>query len=138
MANYSDFKFYRYDPSLAAAIVFAICFLLTSLLHIYQLLRSRTWYLTALVVGGIMEVIGYIGRILSSRQTPNWTLGPFIIQSTFLLIAPAMFTASIYMVLGRIIVAVDGEKYSLIKKRWLTKIFVMTDIISFLVLSGGM
>jgi hypothetical protein len=41
-------------------------------------------------------------------------------------------------VLGRIIVAVDGEKYSLIKKRWLTKIFVMTDIISFLVLSGGM
>lgn len=85
-----------------------------------------------------MEVIGYIGRILSSRQTPNWTLGPFILQSTFLLIAPAMFTASIYMVLGRIIVAVDGEKYSLIKKRWLTKIFVMTDIISFLVLSGGM
>ena len=138
MANYSDFKFYRYDPSLAAAIVFAILFLLTSLLHIYQLVRSRTWYLTALVIGGIMETIGYIGRILSSRQTPNWTLGPFIIQSTFLLIAPSMFTASIYMVLGRIIVAVDGERYSLIKKRWLTKIFVTTDIISFLVLSGGM
>jgi hypothetical protein len=50
MANYSDFKFYRYDPSLAAAIVFAILFLLTSLLHVYQLVRSRTWYLTALVI----------------------------------------------------------------------------------------
>jgi hypothetical protein len=59
-------------------------------------------------------------------------------QSTLLLIAPSLFTASIYMMLGRIIVAVDGEKYSLIKKRWLTKIFVITDIISFLVLSGGM
>jgi hypothetical protein len=85
-----------------------------------------------------MEMIGYIGRILSSRQSPNWTLGPFIMQSTLLLIAPSLFTASIYMMLGRIIVAVDGEKYSLIKKRWLTKIFVITDIISFLVLSGGM
>lgn len=41
------------------------------------------------------------------------------------------------MILGRIILAVDGEKHSLIRKRWLTKIFVATDIASFLVLSAG-
>jgi hypothetical protein len=138
MAEESDFKFYRYDPSLAAAVIFTILFLLTSLLHLYQLIRARTWYFTPLVIGALMEMVGYIGRILSSQQSPNWTLGPFIIQSVFLLVAPALFAASIYMVLGRIIVAIDGEKFSLIKKRWLTKIFVTSDVLSFLVLSSGM
>ena len=138
MVKDNGFKYYRYDPSLAAAVIFATLFLLTSLLHVFQLVRARTWYFTPLVIGGVMECLGYIGRILSSRQSPNWTLGPFIIQSIFLLVAPAMFAASIYMVLGRIIVAIEGEKLSLIKKKWLTKIFVAGDVLSFLVLSSGM
>lgn len=36
-------------------------------------------------------------------------------------------------VLGRIILLVDGERYSLIPQRWLTKIFVTGDVLSFLV-----
>jgi hypothetical protein len=139
MANdTSTFEYYRYHPSLPAAVVFTILFLLTALLHIYQLVRTRTWYFTPVVVGCLMECLGYIGRIWSSTQTPNWTLGPYIIQSLFILIAPALVAASIYMILGRIIVAVDGEKHSLIRKKWLTKIFVASDVFSFLVLSGGM
>lgn len=134
----SDFNIYLYDPSLPAAIIFVVLFLLISLLHIYQLIRKRTWYFMPLVVGGIVECIGYVGRIISSRQSPNWTLGPFIMQSVLLLVAPALIAASIYMVLGRIIVTIDGEKYSLIKKKWLTKIFVAGDVLSFLVLSVGM
>ncbi|KAL5313150.1 hypothetical protein ACEPPN_018883 [Leptodophora sp. 'Broadleaf-Isolate-01'] len=131
------FVFYQYDPSLAAAVIFTFLFFGTSTLHVYQLSRTRTWYFTALVLGGIMEAIGYVGRILSSRQSPNWTLGPFIIQAMLLLIAPALFAASIYMILGRIVLALDGEKHCLIKKKWLTKIFVAGDVVSFLVLSGG-
>jgi hypothetical protein len=42
------------------------------------------------------------------------------------------------MILGRIILVVDGQKYSLVKKTWLTTIFVASDILSFLALSGGM
>lgn len=58
-------------------------------------------------------------------------------QSLLLLIAPALFAASIYIVLGRIILLVNGEKYSLIRQKWLTKIFVTGDVISFLVQAGG-
>ncbi|KAG0647859.1 rtm1 [Hyphodiscus hymeniophilus] len=137
MAAESDFRYYHYNPSLAAAAIFTVLFSLTSLLHLYQLIRARTWYFIPLVVGAIFEVIGYIARIISSNQSPNWTLGPFIIQSITLLVAPALFAASIYMVLGRIIVAIDGEKFSLIRKKWLTKIFVTSDVFSFLVLSSG-
>lgn len=58
-------------------------------------------------------------------------------QSLLLLIAPALFAASIYIVLGRIIILVDGERHSLIRQRFLTKIFVAGDVISFLVQAGG-
>ena len=81
--------------------------------------------------------MGYIGRVLSSRESPNWTLGPFIMQSLLLLLAPALYAASIYMVLGRIIELIDGEKQSLIRKRWLTKLFVMGDVLSFTVQMAG-
>jgi hypothetical protein len=58
-------------------------------------------------------------------------------QSLLLLLAPALFAASIYIVLGRIILLVDGERHSLIRQKWLTKIFVTGDVISFLVQMGG-
>jgi len=126
---------YRYHPSRTAAIVFVVVFALTTILHTYQVCKRRTWYFVPLIVGGIFEVIGYIGRILSTNDL--WALGPYIMQSLLLLIAPALFAASIYIVLGRVILLVDGEQYSLIRQKWLTKIFVTGDVISFLVQAGG-
>lgn len=48
--------FYRYEPSLSAAILSAILFALTSLAHLYQLVRTRTLYFTPLVIGGFCRV----------------------------------------------------------------------------------
>lgn len=79
-----------------------------------------------------------MGRLLSSRESPNFTQGPYVIQSALLLIAPAFFAASIYMTLGRIISMTDAEKCSVIKLRWLTKIFVAGDVLSFLMQASGM
>lgn len=62
---------------------------------------------------------------------------PYIIQSMFVLLAPALFAASIYMMLGRIILLADGETHSIIKQRWLTKVFVVGDIFCFTLQSGG-
>lgn len=128
----SSFRYYYYDPSLAAAVVFASLFAITTILHLVQLIRKRTWYFIPFVIGGIFETIGYIGRIISAKQTPNWTLNPYIIQTLLLLIAPALFAASVYMILGRIVRLVDGARHSIIPVQWLTKIFVATDVISFL------
>lgn len=55
----------------------------------------------------------------------------------FILIAPALFAASIYMILGRIIILVGGQDHSIIRPQWLTKIFVVGDVICFLLLAGG-
>lgn len=58
-------------------------------------------------------------------------------QSILLLVAPALFAASIYIILGRIILLVDGERFSLIRQKWLTAAFVTGDVLSFLIQSGG-
>ncbi|KAF2659588.1 RTA1-domain-containing protein [Lophiostoma macrostomum CBS 122681] len=126
---------YRYVPSKVAAIIFVVLFSLTTALHIFQLFKKRTWYFVPLIIGGLFESVGYIGRVLSSNDV--WKLGPFIMQSLLLLVAPALFAASIYIILGRVILLVDGERYSLVRQRWLTVTFVCGDVLSFLVQSGG-
>lgn len=66
-----------------------------------------------------------------------WTLGPYVIQNVFLLVAPAFMAASIYMILGRIILLTDGEMHAVIKRRWSTKLFVSGDVLSLLMQSSG-
>ncbi|KAM0343500.1 hypothetical protein ACHAPU_008531 [Fusarium lateritium] len=58
-------------------------------------------------------------------------------QSVLILIAPALFAASIYMILGRIILLTEGEHHSLIRRKWLTKVFVFGDVASFMLQSSG-
>lgn len=84
-----------------------------------------------------MEVIGYAGRAKSGNESPDWTLGPYIIQAILLLVAPALFAATIYMELGRIISVVDGEVHVMIRKEWMTKLFVTGDVLSFFLQGGG-
>jgi RTA1 like protein len=64
-------------------------------------------------------------------------LPPYIIQAILILIAPALLAATVYMVLGYVILAVDGENHSMIREKFLTKIFVLGDIFSFMVQSTG-
>ncbi|PYH89600.1 RTA1 like protein [Aspergillus ellipticus CBS 707.79] len=128
---------YAYDPSAGGAAVMIMLFLIGVIIFTYQLVRTRAWLTLAALIGAIFETIGYIGRAMSARQSPNWTLGPYIIQSTLLLISPALFAATIYMILGRIIALVRGEHHSLIRLKWLTKIFVVGDCLSFLMQSSG-
>jgi len=132
------FELYHYKPSLAAAILFLVMFTMTTSLHIYQVIRTRTWFFIAFCCGGLCETIGYIFRILSASQSPNnYTLGPYIGQSVLLLVAPALFAASIYMSLGRIVELVDGDKFLFVRRRWLTSVFVLGDILSFLMQGSG-
>lgn len=58
-------------------------------------------------------------------------------QAILILVAPALYAASIYMVLGRIIRSLGAERLSFIPVKWLTKIFVMGDIASFTMQAGG-
>ncbi|KAH7127131.1 RTA1 like protein-domain-containing protein [Dendryphion nanum] len=134
---FGEWKYYQYNPSMAAAIIFVVLFGAISGLHLYQMVRTKVWIFIPFVLGGFFEFIGYCARAASANQSPDWTLMPYIIQTLFLLVAPALYAASIYMMLGRIILLTEGERHSLIPLRWLTKIFVIGDVISFMMQGGG-
>jgi hypothetical protein len=90
-----------------------------------------------MLIASQVEVVGYTGRAASAHGAPNFTLGPYITQSLLLLLGPSFFAASIYMILGRIIRLTSGERHSPIRPTRLTKIFVLGDVLSFFVQSGG-
>lgn len=153
----SQFRYYYYNPSVATAAVFCVLFALVTIRHGMLLVKFRTWYFIPFFLGCLcksitttrsrfrqpwltalsVEIIGMAGRAVSAHQTPDWTLGPYIVQSLMTLLAPTLFAASIYMILGRLIRLLDAEQYALIRSKWLTKFFVMGDVLSFLSQGAG-
>ncbi|EWZ52252.1 hypothetical protein FOCG_16859 [Fusarium oxysporum f. sp. radicis-lycopersici 26381] len=132
-----DFYLWSYVPSIPAAVIFIILFLMLSAAHTWKMIHNRLWFCIPFVIGGFLEVIGFIGRAMANKATDK--LGPYIIQSVFLLIPPSLFAASIYMTLGRIIrgLGPKGESCSIVRVKWLTTLFVVGDVFSFLVQSSG-
>lgn len=47
------FVFYRYTPSLAAAVIFVVIFTLVTCLHLFHLARYRAWFMLPVLVGGV-------------------------------------------------------------------------------------
>ncbi|TDZ48375.1 Protein RTA1 [Colletotrichum trifolii] len=130
-----DFQLYRYTPSLAAAVVSVIVFAALTVLHTWRLWKAKAFYFTAFTVGGVFQTIGYAGRIWGHYD--KFSLGGFIIQAILILVAPALYAASIYMILGRLIRTVKAEHLSLVPVRWVTRIFVTGDVVAFGFQAGG-
>ncbi|KAH8674281.1 RTA1 like protein-domain-containing protein [Xylariales sp. PMI_506] len=130
-----DFKLYRYDLSLPAAIIGVTVFAILSTLHVWRIYRHRSYYFTAFTIGGFFQSIGYAGRIWSHFEP--LAIGGFVVQAILILVAPALYAASIYMILGRLIVSLDAQSLSVIPVVWVTRIFVIGDVLSFLFQSGG-
>jgi len=78
-----------------------------------------------------------IQRAVASEQSPNWTVPVYSVTTILVLVAPAIYAASVYMCLGRIILVTDGEAHSLVPRRYLTKFFVIGDVVSFIMQGAG-
>ncbi|KAJ6030985.1 hypothetical protein N7540_001717 [Penicillium herquei] len=126
---------WHYVPSIAASAIFVVLFGAVTSYHFWKLFKTKVRFTIPFAIGGLFEFIGYAARISASNNTGK--LMPYIIQSIFVLLAPTLFAAAVYMVLARIIRAVNGERYSPIRINLITKIFVSCDIVTFFVQGGG-
>ncbi|KAI1344233.1 RTA1 like protein-domain-containing protein [Xylariaceae sp. FL0016] len=129
------FALYRYTPSLEAAAMTGTLFSILSLAHIFKIWQTKSYYFIPFAIGGVFEAVGYFGRIWSHFDQDG--IGGYVMQSLLILVAPALFAASVYMILGRTIRAVHAEHHSIIRIQWLTKLFVIGDVVSFLCQGGG-
>ena len=51
----SDFEFYKYVPNIGGTVFYIIVFLLTTVLHTYQMIRTRTWFMIPFCIGGVCK-----------------------------------------------------------------------------------
>jgi hypothetical protein len=119
---------------LGIGIVGMALFTLSTVAHAYQMYTSRMWWLVVLVIGGITEIIGYAARTYSWYDETN--LNAFLAQTCTLIIAPAFFSAALYVIFG-IIIHIVGRQYSILAPKWYTIIFVICDLISLIVQAVG-
>jgi hypothetical protein len=60
---------YHYNPSKVAAILFIALFGISTILHIFQLSRKRTWYFIPFVIGGIcMSLFTHVPNVRTSSD----------------------------------------------------------------------
>jgi hypothetical protein len=130
-----EYVLWPYTPSTAAGVIAALVFLFLAILHTWKIIKNRTWFCVPFVIGGLAEAIGYAARVAAHNDTDSLT--PYIIQSSLILIAPILFAASVYMILGRLIARTDSSSYSIIRAKWVTKCFVAGDVLCFFIQSGG-
>ncbi|BAE61728.1 unnamed protein product [Aspergillus oryzae RIB40] len=133
--TYKGYYLWHYIPSRAAAVIFLLLFLAATIHHTWKIWKLKTYFCICFAIGGFFEFIGYCARASAYDKTGR--MMPYCIQNVFILLGPALFAATIYMVLGRVIIAVKGESRSLIPVRWLTKVFVTGDVLSFLIQGGA-
>ncbi|KAH6683578.1 RTA1 like protein-domain-containing protein [Plectosphaerella plurivora] len=127
----SGYYVWKYLPSVPAAAIFCILFLVATLAIVWRIWKTKNWFCIAFAIGGFFQFIGYAARISAHNQTGRLMI--YIIQSTYILLAPILYAASIYMTLGRVIRSVNGDRHSIIRPAMLTKIFVIGDVTALLV-----
>ncbi|KAI0756926.1 RTA1-domain-containing protein [Daedaleopsis nitida] len=134
-ASNVDTNLYGYTPTRSVCYVFVVLFAITSLLHLWQAMRSRAWWLfPTVVIAAIAEVIGWVARTQGSydptkRQT-------FIIQTTVLVLAPTPFVAALFVGFGRITARL-GSDYSRLRPVFYSRVFLTLDVISIMVQGAG-
>ncbi|WEW56309.1 hypothetical protein PRK78_001752 [Emydomyces testavorans] len=138
---------YFYNPSLPASVLFTILYVFPAAFLFYTtIIGPRTGkyghagYFVPLCIGAAMEVAGYATRCASVKQTDSIPL--YATSASLVVVAPVFICASLYMLMGRLICAGIPEVKSQqrvfgIAPRWLPRIFVTSDIISFLTQASG-
>ncbi|KAM0192330.1 hypothetical protein ACHAPI_008276 [Fusarium lateritium] len=131
MATSTSNLYGEYNPSRALAIVVCVVFIVLSLVQTWRIIRTRRRFGFTIVIGGLFEIAGLAARIYSCNHLSDQ--GSYGAQILLILLAPIFFAASIYMFLGRLIASADHSRLCGIRTRWLSKFFVVGDVLCFLI-----
>ncbi|CAK3992425.1 parasitic phase-specific psp-1 [Lecanosticta acicola] len=130
-------SFYNYRIDLGANIAFLVCFSILLLVYLVIWITKRRCHLfaVAMILGLVIEIVGYASRIWSYYN--QWVENAYLIQLICITLAPALFSAGIYLCLAWIAIIYGGEN-SRIKPIKYTVIFIPCDAASLLLqMIGG-
>ncbi|KAI1055664.1 hypothetical protein LB506_009196 [Fusarium annulatum] len=123
-------ELYHYHPSFILSLVSLGLFSASTVVCVLQMIRCRTWFFIPFLLGCAVEATGYAFRAASASESPDWTFVPYTIQTFAFLLGPNLITASIYMILSKIIIALDADIYALVPVKVIPKVFISGDAIA--------
>ncbi|CCM04576.1 uncharacterized protein FIBRA_06757 [Fibroporia radiculosa] len=128
---------YGYTPDAWLGYLFLVLFGLSTAAHLFQLTRYRLWWLIPTICFcGILELVGWAGRLWSSYNVLLNT--PYTMQIVCTILAPTPLVAASFVMLGQCIRRL-GQQYSRLSAKWYTIVFCSCDVIALIIqaLGGG-
>ncbi|KAI4268484.1 MAG: hypothetical protein L6R38_007831 [Xanthoria sp. 2 TBL-2021] len=139
--NDAEIIIYGYVPSIALCALGIALFGLALGAHIYRVLRHRIWSFLPFSLACLMEMVGYIFRTLSSVKDP-YMIPYFVVQYFFIVVAPVLISASIYVCLSKLIrwaanVGFETPSGFLLRPKLLLWVFITADVVTSIVQIAG-
>ncbi|KAH9209770.1 RTA1 like protein-domain-containing protein [Leptodontidium sp. 2 PMI_412] len=138
-SNSNPDSIWLYNPSLALSIVFTVVYTVPLVWQSYlTIFKYRAYYFSVVIVGAAFEVGGYVSRAVSIKKQES--IPPYAVSSSLIVLAPLFIAAGNYLLLTRLCTRVLPSSITHIYHlplRNLTKIFVTSDIFTFLVQVSG-
>ncbi|KAG7530345.1 hypothetical protein FFLO_05117 [Filobasidium floriforme] len=128
-----------WTPKLWAAVVGLVAYGIVACFLSFRWWKSvkpRRWTLV-LVVGAWTMTLGFLIRIIWGIGDNVDSIPVYAIQNLFLLLSPCAYLAFSYMVLPRLATYLDAEDCLFLRSRWIVRIFVTADVVTFLTQASG-
>ena len=126
--------FFGFDPDVNLCYVAIGVLAILTLILTYQNYKAprKYMYMYVLTGSGLAEIAGYIGRIVTIND-PN--LPNFIFMDVFLLLTPNALAFVEYKTVSKLMQKMNIEKAFKIPAKWVARVFVFSDVVSFVVQS---
>ncbi|RMZ84027.1 hypothetical protein DV737_g1303, partial [Chaetothyriales sp. CBS 132003] len=149
VAESDNDSIYFYNPSLAAAAIFTSLYFVLVIIHLYFSLiypgvkkpPYKHRYTINLFIATVISTFGYVVHIASVNDTSN--VGLYATSATLIVVSPIFVCASLYLLLKHFIrfyiKSLAEQKAVLfgIDPKWLGRIFITSDVFSFLMQGSG-
>ncbi|KAK6089029.1 RTA1 like protein [Seiridium cupressi] len=128
--------FLQYEPSLAGNVVLLAFFAILIPIAIFLGIRYQSLIFSAtLVTGLLLEVVGYIGRVLLTSST-NAYKAEFVLSQLGTILAPTVISLAVFRLMPRV-VAAYGEQYRAWRPTWHNVVFYAFTTICFVLQAIG-
>ncbi|KAF2022237.1 RTA1-domain-containing protein [Aaosphaeria arxii CBS 175.79] len=138
----SEFNPYHYAPAKWASVLGAILFSSVAIAQLWLFFRGRSWLFWAMIIGVLMEALGFCTRAFSVYNLTESGRWAYIVSLLCLVLAPSFIAAACYVTFGRIVWLVAPRDERNFKTLWfpprfVSIIFVLFDIGAFLIQLSG-
>ncbi|OCH86232.1 RTA1-like protein [Obba rivulosa] len=124
-----------YIPSNVLSTVALTVVVIVAISHVYNLWKYGGKCMLPMVIGDWTYAGGFAVRF-ALHSNPD-SKGIYSIQQVLIVLSPCAFIATEYMVLGRLASYLDCGRYLFISPRKIARVFVISDIVTFIIQGAG-